>query len=176
MDRTAASGALDAHDQQEQDALDKTGILRRLVTIAAIRAEIGDNPNLTDRQCAALEAATAQDILDAMAQKFHVRYLDDIYGTDLGDHANTISFAVEGKEYSIDLSDDNVQAFREAVAPYIEAGHRVTGKNAKTARKATKTPSADLEPIREWAKANGYDVSDRGRIPADVMDAYSAAN
>lgn len=53
----------------------------------------------------------------------------------------------------------------------------MTGKNAKTARKATtKNPSADTKAIREWARANGYDVSDRGRIPADVMDAYSAAN
>lgn len=112
-----------------------------------------------------------------MAQKFQVRYLDDIDGTDLGDHANTISFAFEGKEYSIDLSDDNAQAFRDAMAPYLEAGHRVTEKNAKTARKATtKTPSADTKAIREWARTNGYDVSDRGRIPADVMDAYSAAN
>lgn len=75
------------------------------------------------------------------------------------------------------LSDDNAQAFRDAITPYLEAGHRVTGKNAKTARKATtKTPSADTKAIREWARANGYDVSDRGRIPADVMDAYSAAN
>lgn len=66
MDDTASVGALDACDQQEQDALDQTGILRRLVTIEAIRAEIGDNPNLTDEQCAALEAATDQEILDAI--------------------------------------------------------------------------------------------------------------
>lgn len=101
-----------------------------------------------------------------MAQHVQVRYTDDIDGTDLGETANTISFAFEGKEYSIDLSDDNAQALREAVAPYIEAGHRVTGRNTKAARKTSaKTSSADTKAIREWAQANGYNVSNRGRIP-----------
>lgn len=66
MDNTALAGALDACDQQEQNALDQTDILRRLVTIEAIRAESGDNPTLTDDQCDALEAATDQEILDAI--------------------------------------------------------------------------------------------------------------
>ena len=110
-----------------------------------------------------------------MAQQFQVRFIDDLDGTDLGETSNTISFAVEGKEYSIDLSDDNAQAFREAVAPYIDAGHRVTGSKARTARKTAAT-SGDTKAIREWARNNGYDVSDRGRIPADVMQAYAAAN
>lgn len=112
-----------------------------------------------------------------MAQHFRVTYTDDIDGTDLGETANTISFAFEGRQYSIDLSDDNAQALREAMAPYIEAGHRVTGTKAKAARKTTgKTSPADTKAIREWARDNGYDVSDRGRIPADVMEAYAAAN
>ena len=112
-----------------------------------------------------------------MAQHFQVRYTDDIDGTDLGETANTISFAFEGKEYSIDLSDDNAEAFRQTIAPYIEAGHRVTGAKTKAARKtAGKTSHSDTKAIREWAHENGYDVSDRGRIPANIMDAYAAAN
>lgn len=110
-----------------------------------------------------------------MAQQFHVRFIDDIDGTDLGDQANTISFAFEGKEYSIDLSDANADAFRQAIEPYINAGHRVTGSKAKTARKST-TSTGDTKMVREWARSNGYEVSDRGRIPADVMQAYTAAN
>lgn len=109
-----------------------------------------------------------------MAQHFQVRYFDDLDGNDLGETPNTISFAFEGKEYSIDLSDDNAQAFREAVAPYIEAGHRATGSKARTSRKTPAT-SGNTKAIREWAQSNGYDVSDRGRIPADVMRAYAAA-
>ncbi|MBB1055287.1 Lsr2 family protein [Dietzia maris] len=98
-------------------------------------------------------------------------------GTDLGETANTLSFAFEGKEPSIDLSDDNAEAFRQIIAPYIEAGHRVTGRNTKAARKTSaKTSSANTKAIREWAQANGYDVSNRGRIPADVLQAYTAAN
>lgn len=112
-----------------------------------------------------------------MAQQFQVRYLDDLDGTDLGDKANAISFAFEGKEYSIDLSDENAETFRAAVAPYIKAGHRVTGSKTKTARKSTaKTSSSDTKAIRDWARTNGHDVSDRGRIPADLIDAYAAAN
>ena len=110
-----------------------------------------------------------------MAQQFQVRYIDDLDGTDLGETSNTISFAFEGKEYSIDLSDDNAEAFRQAIAPYIEAGHRVTGSKAKAARR-TAAPSGNTKAIREWARNNGYDVSDRGRIPADVADAYAATN
>ena len=111
-----------------------------------------------------------------MAQHFQVRYTDDIDGTDLGESANTISFAFEGKEYSIDLSDDNAQALREAVAPYIEAGHRVTGAKTKAARKTTgKTSPADTKAIREWARENGHDVSNRGRIPADVSSTERSA-
>lgn len=110
-----------------------------------------------------------------MAQQFQVRFIDDLDGTDLGETSNTISFAFEGKEYSIDLSDNNAQAFREAVAPYIDAGRRFTGSKAKTARKTAAT-SGDTKAIRDWARNNGYDVSDRGRIPADVMQAYAAAH
>ncbi|MEB8327652.1 Lsr2 family protein [Dietzia kunjamensis] len=112
-----------------------------------------------------------------MAQQFQVRYIDDLDGTDLGEAANTIIFAFEGREYSIDLSDDNAEAFRQAVTPYIEAGHRVTGANTRPSRKnARAATSANTKAIREWARANGHDVSNRGRIPADVMDAYAAAN
>lgn len=110
-----------------------------------------------------------------MAQQFQVRYIDDLDGTDLGETSQTISFAFDGKEYAIDLSDDNAEAFRQAVAPYIEAGHRVTGSKPTTARKTAAT-SRDTRAIRDWARANGYNVSDRGRIPANVMQAYAAAN
>lgn len=110
-----------------------------------------------------------------MAQHFQMRYIDDIDGSDLGNEANTLFFAFDGKEYSIDLSDENADTFHQVMAPYIEAGQRVTGKS-KTPRKATtKTASEDTKAIREWARDNGHDVSDRGRIPATMMEAYAAA-
>lgn len=112
-----------------------------------------------------------------MAQQFQVQYIDDLDGSDLGSVANTISFAFEGREYSIDLSDQNAAQFREVMAPYVENGHRVTGTRAKPARKSSgRSSTGDTKAIREWARNNGYEVSDRGRIPADIMDAYAAAN
>ena len=75
-----------------------------------------------------------------MAQQFQVQYIDDLDGTDLGSVAHTISFAFDGKEYSIDLSDENAAQFREVMAPYVENGRRVTGTKAKTARKSTGRP------------------------------------
>lgn len=111
-----------------------------------------------------------------MAQQFQTRYIDDLDGTDLGETANTLSFAFEGKEYSIDLGDDNADTFRQAMTPYITAGRRVTDK-AKAARKTSAATSpTHTKAIREWARANGYEVSDRGRIPAEVLQAYDAAN
>lgn len=109
-----------------------------------------------------------------MAKHFQTRYIDDLDGTDLGETANTISFAFDGKDYSIDLSDENAEAFRQAIAPYIEAGRRVTGTRTKSSR--ARTGGGNTKAVREWARVNGYDVSDRGRIPADLMDAYAAAN
>lgn len=109
-----------------------------------------------------------------MAQHFQTRYIDDLDGADLGETANTILFAFDGKDYSIDLSDENAEAFRQAIAPYIEAGRRVTSARAKKPR--ARSGGSNTKAVREWARANGYDVSDRGRIPADIMDAYAAAN
>ncbi|MBB0992431.1 MULTISPECIES: histone-like nucleoid-structuring protein Lsr2 [Dietzia] len=115
-----------------------------------------------------------------MAQQFQVQYIDDLDGTDLGSDANTITFAFDGKEYTIDLSDENAEKFREVMAPYVENGHRVSSSGkAKPARRAaakSSSSSGDTKAIREWARSNGYEVSDRGRIPSDIMDAYAAAN
>ena len=112
-----------------------------------------------------------------MAQQTHVQYIDDLDGTELGDTANVVSFSFDGKDYSIDLSDENAETFREVMAPYVEAGRREYGTGRKPARKsASKSSARNTKAIREWAKANGYNVSERGRIPADVMAAYSEAN
>lgn len=113
-----------------------------------------------------------------MAQQFQVQYIDDIDGSNLGSEANTISFAFDGKEYSIDLSDENAAQFREVMAPYVENGHRVTGTKSRPAKKSAgrSSSASDLGVVREWARENGYEISDRGRIPGTIMGAYAAAN
>ncbi|HHX84299.1 MAG TPA: Lsr2 family protein [Actinomycetales bacterium] len=113
-----------------------------------------------------------------MAQQYQVQYIDDIDGTELGAEANTIAFAFDGREYSIDLSDENAEAFREAIAPYIDAAQRVGATTRRrTARKSSaKGSGVDTKAVRAWARENGYEVSERGRIPATVMAAYAEAN
>ena len=114
-----------------------------------------------------------------MAVRYETRYVDDIDGAALdNDEVQSIAFSFDGKDYSIDLSAANAEAFREAISPFLNAATKVApGNKRRTARKAASSASAgETRLIREWARNNGYTVSDRGRIPADVMDAYAAAN
>lgn len=112
-----------------------------------------------------------------MAQQTHVQYIDDLDGTELGGEANVIEFSFGGKDYQIDLSDENAEAFRDAMAPYIDAGRKVSSAARKPARKSSaKGSSGNAKDVREWARNNGYNISGRGRIPADVMAAYAEAN
>lgn len=109
-------------------------------------------------------------------------YLDDLDGTELGDTAEHVAFSFEGSDYTIDLGPDNAQAFREAMAPYAEAARRMGSTRARTARGSSRRSAAkssgggDTKAMREWARSQGWTVSDRGRIPAEIMDAYTAAH
>lgn len=112
-----------------------------------------------------------------MAQKFHIEYVDDIDGTPLGDSGETIEFSIGGKDYTIDLGEENAAAFHAALEPYVTNGSRVTGGRKRSGRRSTstRTGATDTKKVREWARENGHEVSDRGRIPAEIMEAYVAA-
>lgn len=105
-----------------------------------------------------------------MAQKVQVVLLDDLDG---GTADETVSFALDGVSYEIDLSAANATALREAFASWVGHARRVGGRG-RTGRRtgAARTSSGESAQIREWAKANGYKVNDRGRIPAEVKEAY----
>lgn len=105
-----------------------------------------------------------------MAQKVSIVLIDDIDG---GDADETVSFSLDGTSYEIDLSSANAAGLREALAPYV--GHaRKTGGRRTAAKKASGTNTAE---VRAWARSNGWpDLGDRGRVPADVQQAYDAAN
>jgi hypothetical protein len=98
--------------------------------------------------------------------------VDDLDGS-AGDR--TINFTWDGVAYEIELSKKNAVAFERALRPYTDAGRRIRSGRGRRAggRSAGKR---DLTAIREWATANGFDVSSRGRIAATVIDAYEAAN
>jgi hypothetical protein len=111
-----------------------------------------------------------------MAQKTLIQLVDDLDGTALSDGAGrTVTFALEGLTYEIDLSDAHVDELTEALAPYVAAGRKVGGRKSAARASAAKSDPAELQKIRDWAGKNGHTVSSRGRISAAVRDAYDAA-
>ena len=108
-----------------------------------------------------------------MAQRVHIVLEDDLDG-NVADE--TVTFGLDGVNYEIDLSRKNATKLRDALALYVGSGRRASGRaGRKPARGRAATGPSALE-IREWARAQGYEVSDRGRVPADVRAAYEAAN
>ncbi len=116
-----------------------------------------------------------------MAEVTVTHYIDDLDETELGAEAEHIAFSFDGSDYMIDLGPDNAQAFREAMDPYVESARRLGSTRARTGRTASrrsapKSSGLDTKAVREWARGQGWDVSDRGRISTEVMDAYTAAH
>ncbi|SHJ16773.1 Lsr2 protein [Tessaracoccus bendigoensis DSM 12906] len=106
-----------------------------------------------------------------MAREIRVFLKDDLDGSDA---TQTVEFALSGTAYTIDLSDDNAARLEEVLRPYIENGEKVKPQRGRgSAPKGRRSGTAE---IRIWARDNGYEVSDRGRIPADVLAAYEAAH
>jgi hypothetical protein len=108
-----------------------------------------------------------------MAQKVNIVLVDDLDGSEA---TETVSFGLDGNTYEIDLSDKNAGGLRDALAPYVANARKTAG--GRRGRKATTTSTLGPSPrlVRDWARSNGYEVSDRGRVPADVIAAYEAAN
>ncbi|MBY0690375.1 histone-like nucleoid-structuring protein Lsr2 [Microbacterium marinilacus] len=113
-----------------------------------------------------------------MARKVIHQLVDDLDESVLEPgEGETVLFAIDGKSYEIDLKTQNAEALREAFAPYIKAGRRAGAANAPAARSARKRNSGvDLSAVRDWARKNGHTVSERGRVPQSILDAYNAAN
>ncbi len=111
-----------------------------------------------------------------MAQRVNVVLVDDIDG---GDASETVSFALDGVDYEIDLSEQHAGELRDALAVYIGHGRRTGGRRRRgqgAARAATPNGGASAAEIREWARENGWDVPERGRVSAEVRSAYEAAH
>lgn len=112
-----------------------------------------------------------------MARRIVHQLVDDIDGTilEIGE-GETIQFSLSNTAYEIDLTSANADAFRETLEPYISAARRSSASSPRgTARKRAAT-SPETAVIRDWARTNGYEISERGRIPATVVDAYRAAH
>ena len=111
-----------------------------------------------------------------MAVVYSAVFIDDFDGKELDrDEAVSIKFSYRGKDYSIDLSAENAALFDDAIEPFRSAATRVKGDKKKQIAR-TSGGRTDTKAIREWANANGHTVSDHGRIPADIVEAYDAAH
>ncbi len=115
-----------------------------------------------------------------MAQKYIVQLVDDLTQQPIEDGSGeSVRFALDGVSYTIDLTGEHAEEFRSALSPYVDAARKADVAGRGTTQKssgARRAPKGDLKAIRDWANENGYTVSTRGRIPADVQTAYSAAH
>ncbi|WP_438484230.1 histone-like nucleoid-structuring protein Lsr2 [Streptomyces sp. S186] len=109
-----------------------------------------------------------------MAQKVVTIYTDDLTGEESSE-ATTHVLSLDGVEYEIDLAPDSYDQLLEAMAPFTNVGRRIRKTGGK-ARKAAAVSREDSAAVRAWAKEAGYDVSARGRVPAEVREAYAKAH
>ena len=114
-----------------------------------------------------------------MAQRVTTQLVDDLTGDTIEDgNGRTISFGFDGADYEIDLADENAAQLREALSDYIAAARKTSSRTGRSSSASTpkRGNSEELGKIREWAAANGHEVSSRGRISQAVRDAYDAAH
>ena len=108
-----------------------------------------------------------------MAQKIQTLFIDDIDGSQA---EGTVRFALDGAHYEIDLNAVHAKGLRATLARYTEAGRKITGSTRRPARNTGKTADGlSTTEVRDWAKANGVDIKERGRVPAEVIAQFRAA-
>ena len=109
-----------------------------------------------------------------MAQKIQTLFIDDLDGSAA---EGTVRFGLDGTEYEIDLNAKHSQELRDALARYAGGARRVGGAARRSARGARRGSASGLNSteVREWAKAQGIEVRDRGRVPAELVVKFKAA-
>ena len=108
-----------------------------------------------------------------MAQKVQTLFIDDIDG---GEAEGTVRFALDGAEYEIDLSAKHSDDLRNALKEYVAHARKVGGAARRGGARAARKPSTiDTVAVRAWARENGFDIKERGRVPAEVVAKYRQA-
>jgi Lsr2 len=116
---------------------------------------------------------------NVMAQKVQVLLVDDLDG---GPADETVNFSVDGASYELDLSADNAAKLREALSPYVGSARRTGGRASSGTRAggrqrpAGRRASSRSAEIRSWARDQGIEVSERGRIPAGIVEQWEKAH
>jgi hypothetical protein len=107
-----------------------------------------------------------------MAQRVQIILEDDFDG---GEADETVGFGLDGTDYEIDLSSANASKLRDALAPWVASARKASG--GRRSRRAARQPSGPgSAEIRAWAQENGMQVSARGRVPAEIREAYAKAH
>ena len=109
-----------------------------------------------------------------MAQKVQTIFIDDLDGSQAD---GAVRFGLDGTDYEIDLNAEHAQQLRDALARYVDAGRRVSGSARRPSRTGHRPQANGLSTteVREWAKAQGIEVKDRGRVPAELVVKFKAA-
>jgi hypothetical protein len=108
-----------------------------------------------------------------VAQKIQVLLIDDLDGSAAD---GTVRFGLDGTGYEIDLNAEHAQALRAALSRYVQAARRAGGGARRPARGGRRAAGgAESTKVREWAKAQGIEVKDRGRVPAELVARFKAA-
>ena len=107
-----------------------------------------------------------------MAQRIQTLLIDDLDG---GEAAGTVRFGLDGTEYEIDLSATHSDELRKALEQYLAHARRTGGAARSAARTRRASVTVDTAKVREWAKGQGIEVKERGRVPASVVERYQTA-
>jgi uncharacterized membrane protein len=117
-----------------------------------------------------------------VAHRTIVQLTDDLDGKSIPDgKGGTVRFSLDRQDYEIDLSDKNAKAMREALRPYLQAARRAGGTTRGGRRRAGRSANGqsrgyDPKTVRAWAESQGIEVSQRGRVSADLVAKFQEAN
>jgi hypothetical protein len=106
-----------------------------------------------------------------VAQRMQTLYVDDIDGSEA---EGTVRFGFDGVHYEIDLNKKHADQLAKAIGPYVGAARKVS--SSRRAVRGSRSARHNQSDVRAWARAQGLKVSDRGRIPADVLAKYESAH
>lgn len=107
-----------------------------------------------------------------MAQKIQTLFIDDIDGSEA---EGTVRFALDGADYEIDLSVAHSEEFHKVLAPFVANARKTGGSRRAAARGRRNAGSIDNHKVREWARGQGIEIKERGRVPADIVEKYHQA-
>jgi hypothetical protein len=110
-----------------------------------------------------------------MAQKVQTLFIDDLDGTEA---EGSVQFGLDGTDYEIDLNSEHAEELRSALSRYVSAARRVSGTGrppGRPGRRSASTTDVDTKDVRKWAKDQGIELKDRGRVPTSVVAKFRAA-